>query len=61
MTKYKRGALPLWVGVEYAHCIPAYVRPDGSASTAWDYASLLCNFYRDAGQKRCHDSQTSRA
>ena len=32
---------------------------DGRTSTAWDYASLLCN-YRDAGLKRCHHSQTSR-
>ena len=24
--------------------------PDGGASTAWDYAGLLCKFYRDAGQ-----------
>ena len=35
--------------------------PDGSASTAWDYADLLCNLYRDAGPKSCHYSQTSRA
>ena len=40
---------------------------DGSASTAWDYAGLLCYLYslgwRDqaAGPKRCHYSQTSRA
>ena len=41
--------------------------PDGSASTAWDYAGLLYKFYslgcrdpRDAGPKRCHYSETSR-
>ena len=32
---------------------------DGSASTAWDYAGLLCNLYRDAGPIHCHHSQTS--
>ena len=34
---------------------------DGSTSTAWDYAGLMCNLYRDAGLKRCHHSQTCRA
>ena len=33
---------------------------DGSTSTAWDYAGLMCNLYRDAGLKHCHHSQTSR-
>ena len=33
---------------------------DGSTSTAWDYAGLMCNLYREAGLKRCHHSQTSR-
>ena len=34
--------------------------PDGSASTAWVYAGLLCNLYsqdwrdREPGPKRCH-------
>ena len=59
--------LSLWVGVEYAHRIPACRMrrlngcPDDIASTAWDYVCLLCNHYRDAGPKRCHYSQTSRA
>ena len=35
--------------------------PDGSASTSWNYAGLLCNLYRDDGQKRYHHSKTSRA
>ena len=40
---------------------------DGSGSTAWDYAGLLCNLNsldlrdHDAGPKCCHYSQTSRA
>ena len=25
-----------------------------SASSAWDYAGLMCNFYRDAGPNGCH-------
>ena len=55
-------------GVKYAHrflkCRRRRLkrrRPDGSRSTACDYASLLCILYRDAGPKRCHHSQTSRA
>ena len=53
--------------VYYAHNFPACRMrrlkgcPDGNASTAWDYGGLLCNLYRDAGPKRCHHSQTSRA
>ena len=35
--------------------------PVGNASTAWDYAGLLCHLYRDAGANRCHYSQPSRA
>ena len=34
---------------------------DSSAYTAWDYASLPCNLYPDAGPKYCHNFQTSRA
>ena len=33
---------------------------DDSASTAWNYASLLYNVYRDAGPNRSHHSQTCR-
>ena len=35
--------------------------PNGSASTAWDYAGLLFNLYRDAGPKCSHQSLTSHA
>jgi len=58
---------PCGRGVEYAHCFPTYHMrllkecPDGSVSTAWDYTGILCNLYRDAGLKRCHYSQASRA
>ena len=51
----------------YAHRIPACRMrrlkgcPDGNASTAWDYADLLCNHYRDADSKCCRYSYTSRA
>ena len=54
-------------GIKYAHRCHAYRTrrlngcPDGSACTAWDYACLLCNFYRDAGLKHCHHTYTSRA
>ena len=60
-------------GVEYMHRFPACRMrrqkrcPDGSASTAWDYAGLLCSLYslgwryQDADPKRCHYSQTSHA
>ena len=41
--------------VLYMYC------PDGIASTAWEYASLLCNIYRDAGAKCCHHPETSHA
>ena len=57
----------LWAGVEYAHSFPACCMRqlkgcrDGSASTAWDYAGLLCNLYLDDGPKHFHHSQTSRA
>ena len=34
--------------------------PDGSASTAWDFAGLLCNLYRVASSKRCQHFETSR-
>ena len=50
---------------EYAHRFPVCrIRrlkgcPNVSASTAWDYTGLVCNLYRDAGPKCCHDSQTS--
>ena len=59
--------------VEYVHRFSVYCMrqlkgcPDGSASTAWDYAGLIWNLYslgwrnRDAGPKRCHYSQNSRA
>ena len=59
--------IPVWAGVEYAHRFPAWRMrrlksfPDDSAFTAWDYAGLLCILYRDAGPKRSHYSQTSRA
>ena len=58
---------PCGRGVKYAYRLPACCMrglkrcPDGSASTACDYASLLYNLYRDAGPKHCHYSQTSRA
>ena len=34
---------------------------DGSTSTAWNYAGLMFNLYRDAGLKHCHHYQTSLA
>ena len=34
--------------------------PNSSASTAWDYAGLLSNLYRDADPNRRHHFQTSR-
>ena len=50
------------LGVEYAcRMRQLKVCPDGSASTAWDYAGLLYNLYQYAGPKRCHHSQTSLA
>ena len=58
---------PLWAGVEYAHRFPVCRMrrlegcTDATATTAWNYAGLLCNLYRDAGPKRCHLYQTSRA
>ena len=58
---------PCGRAVEYAHRFPACCMrrqkacPDGSASTAWDYAGLLCNLYRNASPKCCHYSQTFRA
>ena len=57
-------------GGEYGHRCPACRMrrlkgcPDGSASTAWDIAGLLCNLYSLGhlyDPKRCHHSQTSRA
>ena len=56
--------------VKYTHHFPACRMrplkwcPDASASTAWNYAGLLCNLYRDAVPKRCqfcHHYKTSRA
>ena len=50
---------PCGRGVKYAYRLPACCMrglkrcPDGSASTACDYAGLLCNLYRDASLKRC--------
>ena len=55
-----------WVFMWPSHRFPAcHMRwlkgcPDGSASTARDYAGLLCNLYQDAGPKRYQHSQTSR-
>ena len=55
-------------GIEFAHHIPAWRMrrlkecSDGSASTGgYTQVTFLCNLYRDAGPKRCHHSQTSRA
>ena len=51
--------------VKNAHRLPEFHMrplkgcPDGTASTAWHYADLLCNLYRDTDPKRCHQSQTS--
>ena len=58
---------PCGRGVAYARRIHACRMrrlkwcPDGSTSTAWGYASLLFNLYRDAGPKLCQCSQYSRA
>ena len=63
----RKPIVPCGRGVECAHRFPVCrLRrlkgcPDGSASTAWDYAGFLCKLHRDAGPKRCHHSQTSRA
>ena len=54
---------PCWQGVEYDHLFPSCRLwrlkdcPNGSASTAWDYAGLLCSIYWEAGPKRCDHSQ----
>ena len=59
--------IPCGRGVVYAHRVSAWCMrrlkgyPDGSVSTAWDYASLLCNLYRDTGPKGCKHSQNSLA
>ena len=58
---------PCGRGVEYAPCFSACRMkrlkgcPDDRTSTAWDYAGLLCNLYRNASPKRHYHSQTSRA
>ena len=55
---------PYGRGVEYVHRFPACRMrrlkrcPDGSISTAWNYADRLWKLYRDAGPIHCHFSQT---
>ena len=70
---YDRPPSPCGQGAKYAHRCPTCRMMrlkgfhDGSVSTTWDCAGLLCNLYslgyrdRDAVLSRCHHSQTSRA